>query len=266
MPSSPFVTPRVSVLVAVYRPTREILCETIGSVLDQTFEDFELLLLDDCPDDSCEAVVREFDDPRIAYAKNERNLGITPTRNRLMEWARGEYLAVLDHDDVCRADRLEKEVAYLDAHRDCVAVSSFVRTIPDGEILRRPVENEEIRIQMMGGCVMFHSASLLRASVLKEHRIVYEEMFSPSEDYRLFLRLMEFGHLHTIPELLIDYRIHEGNTTIAQFGRMWDTAERAHTEAKERFPELWAEFRRRGGKAPTRRKGLFKRIGGWFRL
>lgn len=256
--------PRVSVLVPIYRTDPAFLREAVASVLAQTFADFELILLDDCPDDPRESVVREFADGRIVYARNERNLGITPSRNRLMEMAKGEYLAVFDHDDVCRADRLEKEVAYLDAHPECVAVSSFVRTVPAGEILRRPVENEEIRIQMMGGCVMFHSACLLRASALKEHGIAYEERFSPSEDYRLFLRLMEFGQLHAIPEPLVDYRIHGGNTTVAQFGRMWDTAERAHAEAKERHPELWAEFRRRGGKVPMRRRGLFGRIRRWF--
>ena len=256
--------PRVSVLVPVYRTDPGILRETVASVLAQTFADFELILLDDCPDDPRESVVREFSDDRIVYAKNGRNLGITPSRNRLMEMAKGGYFAVFDHDDVCRPDRLEKEVAYLDAHPECAAVSSFVRVVPSGEIAERPVEDGEIRVQMMGGCVMYHSACMLRASALKERGIVYEEAFSPSEDYRLFLRLMEFGRLHTIPEPLIDYRMHGNNTTVAQFGRMWDTAERAHAEAKKRFPELWAEFRRRGGKAPSRRQGLFGRIRRWF--
>lgn len=256
--------PRVSVLVPVYRTNPAFLREAVGSVLAQTFRDFELILLDDCPDDPREAVVREFADERIVYAKNERNLGITPSRNRLMDMAKGEYFAVFDHDDVCRADRLEQEVAYLDAHPECVAVSSFARFIPAGEIVSRPVENADIRLGMMRGCAMFHSACLLRAAALREHGIAYERAFSPSEDYRLFLRLMEFGQLHTIPEPLVDYRIHEGNTTVAQAKRMWDTAERAQAEAKVRFPELWAEFERCGGRAPTRRKGLLGRIRRWF--
>ena len=66
--------------------------------------------------------MREFGDERIVYSRNERNLGISATRNRLMEMARGEYLAVLDHDDICCEDRLEKEAAYLDAHPACGAV------------------------------------------------------------------------------------------------------------------------------------------------
>lgn len=268
MMKCPPVAPRVSVLVAVYRPSREILRETIGAVLAQTFRDFELVLLDDCPACPSESTVREFDDPRIVYAKNERNLGITPTRNRLIDRARGEYLAVLDHDDVCRADRLEKEVAYLDAHPNCGLVSSYTREIPSERLIDRPVTDAEIRVGLMGGCVIAHSAAMIRASVLAQNGLRYEASFSPSEDYRLFLRLMEFTRFAAIPEPLLDYRIHEGNTTQAQLGRMWRTAEAAQREAAARHPEVFAEWKRRGGVLPRRRSwwkrlwsSLFRRSG-----
>ena len=114
---------KVSVLVAVYKTDPAVLRDTIRSVLAQTYRDFELVLLDDCPEDPREGVVREFGDERIVYSKNERNLGISETRNRLMEMARGEYFAVLDHDDICREDRLKREAAYLDSHPECGAVS-----------------------------------------------------------------------------------------------------------------------------------------------
>ena len=99
--------PKVSVLVPVYKTEPRILREMISSVLRQTLRDFELVILDDSPLDSREGVVREFRDSRVVYAANERNVGITPSRNRLLDMARGEYLAILDHDDVCRPDRLE---------------------------------------------------------------------------------------------------------------------------------------------------------------
>ena len=99
---------KVSVLTPIYRTDESFLREAIESVLGQTFGDFELLLLDDCPEDSREKVVRSYDDPRIVYRRNDRNLGIAESRNRLVEMAKGEYLAVFDHDDVCRPDRLAK--------------------------------------------------------------------------------------------------------------------------------------------------------------
>ncbi len=244
---------KVSVLVPIYKTERAILRETIESVLNQSFGDFELVMLDDAPGDSREDVVKAFGDVRIRYVKNERNMGISAARNRLLELARGEYLAILDHDDKCRVDRLEKEVAYLDGHPECGVVSSWMRFVPDGVVVEKPVTNEEIRVGLMGGCVVAHSAAMIRAAVLKEHHIQYEAEFSPSEDYRLWMRILEYAEFHTIAEPLLDYRIHEGNTTQAQSKKMWRTAEAVQRAAKEAHPELFEEYVKRGGILPKKR-------------
>ena len=236
--------PKVSVLVPVYRTEPAFLREAISSVLGQTFRDFELVLLDDCPDDPREGVVREFDDPRIRYERNGRNLGITPSRNRLIEMARGEYLAVFDHDDVCRADRLEKQVAYLDSHPDCGVVSSWTREIPSGNVVRWPSEDEAIRLELMGGCVVAHTAAMVRASVMRERGIRYEEEYSPAEDYRLWLRLAETTRFHSIPEPLLDYRLYAGNTAKAQAEKMRRAAVLAQEAAYAANPARRAAYLR----------------------
>ena len=111
--------PRVSVLLPVYNTRPEHLREAIDSILAQTFADFELLILNDCSTNTdVEEVVKSYTDPRIVYAVNERNLGISPSRNRLLDMAQGEYLAVMDHDDISLPERFEKQVAFLDAHPD----------------------------------------------------------------------------------------------------------------------------------------------------
>ena len=127
-------------------------------------------------------MVREFGDERIVYAKNARNLGISASRNRLMEMARGEYLAVLDHDDICREDRLEKESAYLDSHPECGAVSSFCVHFPQVFLSTRPLTDRAIKLDLKNRCSMIHSASMLRASTLVENGIRYEEEYSPSTE------------------------------------------------------------------------------------
>ena len=250
--------PKVSVLVAVYRTRPEILRETIRSVLDQSLGDFELILLDDCPEDSREAVVREFDDPRIRYERNARNLGITPTRNRLLDLARGDYLAILDHDDICRRDRLEKEAAWLDAHADCGVVSSFTRLVPLDRLVERPITDRAIRIRLMCCCALAHSAAMIRASVLKASGIRYEADYSPSEDYRLFYRLVDVTRFHCIPEPLLDYRVHEGNTTRGRYEQMIRAAERIRAEARKRHPALCADM-----DAGRDRRGKLVVSGGW---
>ena len=237
-------SPRVSVLVPVYRTEPSFLRAAISSVLGQTFRDFELVVLDDCPDDPREGVVREFDDRRIRYERNEKNLGITPSRNRLVGMARGEYLAIFDHDDVCRADRLEKQVAYLDAHPDCGVVSSWTREVPSGNVVRWPTEDDAIRLELMGGCVVAHTAAMVRASVLKDHGIAYEAEYSPAEDYRLWLRLAEVTRFHSIPEPLLDYRLYAGNTAKAQAEKMRRAAVLAQEAAYAANPARRAAYMR----------------------
>ena len=243
--------PKVSVLVPVYKTEPGFLREMISSVLRQTLRDFELVILDDCPSDSREGVVREFSDPRIVYAANERNLGITPSRNRLLDMARGEYLAILDHDDVCRADRLEREAAYLDAHPECGLVTSFTRHFPVGGLWVRPVTDRAIRVGLASYSSMSHSAAMMRASVLRESGVRYEEEYSPSEDYRLFSRLMGVTKFHCIPEALLDYRVHSCNTTGASQSKMIAAAMKVRDDVRARYPEL-RELAEGRGEAPLR--------------
>lgn len=235
--------PKVSVLMPVYRTKEEYLRAAIESILNQTFRDFELLILDDCPDDSREALVKSYDDARIVYRRNERNLGITPSRNRLMELARGEYLAVFDHDDVSLPTRLEKEVAYLDAHPDVGVVSSWVGEVADPkDVTRQPENDEDIRLALMWDCPVTHPASMLRKSVLEANGIRYEAYFSPAEDYGLWCRLVGVTKFHNLPEVLFLYRSHADNTSKTQADRMLAGGYRVRALNKTLNAALWDEY------------------------
>ncbi len=234
--------PKVSVLTPIYRTNPDFLRETISSVLGQTFSDFELLLVDDCPEDDRESVVCEFSDSRIAYFRNDRNLGITPTRNRLLELAKGEYLAVLDHDDICRSDRFERQVSWLDAHSECGVVSSFIRHIPQNRVVTYPIDAHQIKVSLSHDCIVQHSASMIRKSALAAHRIRYEEAFSPSEDHAMWVRLLPHCEFHIIGEPLLDYRWHEDNTTFTQADKMKAGSFMVQQLAKATVPDLCAEY------------------------
>ena len=233
---------RVSVLTPIYKTDERFLRAAIESVLGQTFADFEFLLLDDCPEDSRETVVRSYDDKRIVYLKNERNLGISASRNRLIDLAKGEYLAVFDHDDVCRPERLAKEVAYLDAHPECGVVSSWTRLTFNGSINTYPEDDHEIKLRMMDVCALWHPASMIRKSVLAEHDIRYEAECSPVEDYMLWMRLIPLTCFHVLQEALVDYRWHSGNTSNMQRERLQAADWRVKAWAKVNLPELYAEY------------------------
>lgn len=237
---------KVSVLVPVYRTKEEYLRAAIESILNQTFKDFELILLDDCPEDRRESLVKSYDDPRIVYVQNERNLGITPSRNRLIDLAKGEYLAVFDHDDVSLPTRLEKEVAYLDAHPEVGVVSSWVGEVGDlNDVTKNPEKDEDIRLALMWDCPVTHPASMIRKSVLIENKIRYEEYFSPAEDYGLWCRLVGVTKFHNIQEVLFNYRSHAGNTSKTQADRMLAGGYKVRALNKSINAVLWNEYEMR---------------------
>jgi len=233
---------KVSVLTPLYKTNEAHLREAIDSVLAQTFADFELILLDDCPEDSREAVVRSYHDPRIVYLKNDRNIGISASRNRLMDLARGEYLAVFDHDDICRPDRLEKEVAYLDAHPECGVVGGWVRQTSNGSLTRYPESDHDIKVKLMWGASVWHPAALIRRSVLEENRIRYRAEYSPTEDYMLWMELARCTVFHNLQEPVIDYRRHETNTSVVRKRELEVSEASCRAWAKVHLPELYAEY------------------------
>ena len=230
---------KVSVLTPIYRTDERFLREAIESVLKQTFADFEFLLLDDCPEDDREKVVRSYDDKRIVYLKNDRNLGITASRNRLIDLAKGEYLAVFDHDDICRPDRFAKEVAYLDAHPECGVVSGWTKPTSGG-VNEYPEGDHEIKVAMMHGISMWHPASMVRKSALGDVR--YEADFTPVEDYMLWMKLTSRTVFHNIQEVMIDYRWHKSNTSVVRKRELDAQDLRCKAWAKVNLPELYAEY------------------------
>lgn len=215
----PKKTPRVSVLTPIYNTNPSHLREMIESILNQTFTDFEFLILNDSPDNTeIEKIVLEYakHDKRIKYSKNEKNMGISDSRNKLLEMARGEYVAIFDHDDISMPTRLGQEVAVLDNHPEIGAVSGFLRLFggkKENSLHKCPENDFEIKCTMCGGCYFSHTASMLRKSVLDENNIRYEAEFTPCEDFQLWNRLMDVTRFYCIQSVLVDYRNFDGNTT-----------------------------------------------------
>jgi glycosyltransferase involved in cell wall biosynthesis len=139
--------PKVSVLTPIYNTNPEHLREMIESILNQTFTDFEFLILNDSPENiELDKIVKSYKDERIKYFKNEKNLGITPSRNKLLKMARGEYVAIFDHDDISVPDRLAQEVEYLDTNPHISVVSGWLQYFGDrNDTLKNPEHDLKIR-------------------------------------------------------------------------------------------------------------------------
>lgn len=231
---------KVSVLMPIYNTNEKFLREAIESILAQTYQNFELLILNDSPDNThLDDVVSSYNDPRIIYAKNEKNMGISKSRNKLMKMAKGEYFAVFDHDDVSLPLRFEKQVAYLDFHPEVGVCGSFFGLLNKNKITKKPVSSDLIENALMMGCAVHHPSSMIRASVLKENHIEYEEEFTPAEDYALWARLIGKTKFYNIPEPLILYRMHDTQTSCIQEEKMKRATEKIHAFVRHDNPNIW---------------------------
>jgi glycosyltransferase involved in cell wall biosynthesis len=213
------VTPRVTVLMAVYNGGA-YLHDAVESVLAQTFEDFELLIVDDSSTDDAVAMLPQ--DPRIRVLRNERNLGQIPSLNRGLHAARGDLVARLDHDDVCLPRRLELQVDLLDRQPE-VALAATWTDIVDAE--GRLWTHVRPRIESFGDFVC-HIVSghvqLVHPSLMFRRDIVvglsgFDESLNASEDQDLYRRLvLARREARVVTETLLRYRRHEQQMTVAK--------------------------------------------------
>ncbi len=236
--------PRVSVLIPLYYTNVKHLKEAIESILNQSFKDFELLILNDSPEATYLGdIVESYQDARIKYFVNEQNIGITQSRNKLLKLAKGEYLAIMDHDDISLPDRFAKQVSYLDTHPEVGVVGCYTESFPSkGHYPTRFEDDADIKLALMTKCAVIHPSSMIRSSVLSDNGIYYEEEFSPSEDYALWARLIPVTKFHNIPEVLFHYRWHFNNTTKKRLNQMREASLAIREQLREDNPDLYADF------------------------
>lgn len=222
--------PRVSVVMAVYNAGRFIR-EAVSSVLAQTYTNFELIAIDDASSDDSLVILESFDDARIRIIKHHENLGAALSRNDGFDAAQGEFIAIMDADDMCVPTRLERQVAYLDDHTavGLVGCGIYDHVDVNGSVLRTsvlPWENEAIQSALLEQWCFLHSSIVFRKNLLTLTG-GYRSIFEPVEDYDLVLRIVEHSHAYNIPEPLVSYRLNpEGLSATGQVyvGELNDTA------------------------------------------
>ena len=208
-------SPRVSVLMAVYNGERFVK-QAVQSVLEQTCQRWELIIVDDCSTDGTFAILEEYalTHPAIHLLKTGTNKGQTFCLNYGLARARGEYLARLDADDLMVRDRLEKQVQFLDDHPGVVLVGSFVETIENtlesnnerNCIYSVPCGNAALRKAFKRINPFFHSSVMVRTAQLKLLG-GYDPAFHFAQDYELWLRIARMGEIANLPTVLTRYRV-----------------------------------------------------------
>jgi glycosyltransferase involved in cell wall biosynthesis len=236
-------TPTISALMPVYNAAR-YLAEAIDSILAQTWTDFELIILNDGSTDGSGKILQRYaqQDDRIKLSSRNpggrTNRGIPKTRNELLAQASGEFIAVVDADDVSLPDRFARQLAFLRLHPDILCVGSDLNWIdqqnrPLGHC-KMPQSNREIQALLLGGISMLHHPSaLVRRSALLQVG-GYDETMVASADLDLWLRLGEIGQLANLPETLLNHRLHSQSITHQQQTRQAADAHAACQRAWQR--------------------------------
>jgi glycosyltransferase involved in cell wall biosynthesis len=210
------VRPKVSVVMSVYNGEK-YLREAIESILNQTFTDFEFIIIDDSSSDSTSAILAEYasQDARLIIIRNDQNIGLTRSLNKGLAVTQGEYIARQDADDVSFPQRLQQQVNFLDNHPEVVLVSSNYEIIDaQGRQIKQVKKSPEplliawylLFINYLGGhsVVMFRREPVINLGG-------YAEDYRYAQDYQLWLQLLNIGDMGILPEVLLRWRSHEQN-------------------------------------------------------
>jgi glycosyltransferase involved in cell wall biosynthesis len=228
------VAPKVSVVMGVYNG-EEFLRTAIESILDQTFEDFELLIVNDGSTDQTEQILNGLSDPRIRILDDGQNKGLT---RRLIEGcneARGKYIARMDADDISFPERFQKQIDFLEKNPDYAVVGTRCHFLDSKGKARRfgshYCTDEEIKWDMCLRSPFVHGSTML----VREYLLAcggYREEFRYAQDYDLWLRIAETHKVANLPDILYGFRYH----------RLSITMQRLYLQSK--FGEMAREFAR----------------------
>lgn len=189
--------------MATYNGER-FLRESIESVLNQSFKNFEFIIVDDGSIDTTREIVSSYKDDRIYYLKKENNSGIGDSLNIGISKARGAYIARMDDDDVCMPNRFEEQLKVLEKNNEIILCATNVK-IEKGSInILKDEVHEDIKMRLLFGNAIVHPTVMIRKEVLLKHNYNPEKV--PSEDYELWSRLIWEGEFFKIKEPLLFYR------------------------------------------------------------
>lgn len=210
---------KISVIMPVYNTyDRSVLEKSINSILDQTFRDFELIICDDYSDDGTYELLKDLinNKPNIILIRNKFNSGVSLTRNRCIDLASGDYIALQDCDDWSSPDRLELQFNFLQNNKEFSFVGSRTFFVKEDVIEVSPhyIPTPEKR-DFLYTLPFTHSACMLRKNLLSEingYRISRETVFR-AEDYDMFMRIYAIGHVgYILPEKLYYYRLNTNSS------------------------------------------------------
>jgi len=204
--------PKVTVLMPVYNGEK-YLKESIESILNQTFTDFEFLIINDGSTDRTEEIIKSYKDTRIKLVNNETNLKLIKTLNKGLDLAKGKYIARMDADDVSLPKRLKIQVDFMDNNPEIGVSGAWAKVIggKNKKYIKTYSNFEKIKATSIFKNILIHPSVIIRKEILNKYNLRYNEESQHSEDYELWARCTKCFPITNIKKYLMLYRIHNEN-------------------------------------------------------
>lgn len=231
--------PNVSVIMSVYNG-ESYLAETLESISNQIYQDWELIVINDCSTDSTAQILSDYalKDPRIRVFTNETNLRLPASLNKAISFCSGKYIARMDADDICLPDRLEKQFRFMEENPDVALSSCKFFTLKNGVYTPGAVggrcDDSALKAMLLVTNPILHPGVIAKAEVIRE--LLYDTTRTCTEDLELWTRFAKGGYkIQILPEFLMLYRLHDKQITST-------TLERQHKEVLEIEQNYYAEL------------------------
>ena len=216
-------TPKISVLMPAYNAEKYI-GEAIESILNQTFKDFEFIIVDDCSTDKTWEIIQRFAiiDTRIVALKNKINLGIAGNRNKLISLASGKYVLWQDADDISMRYRAEKQYDFMVNHQDvgiCGGWLQFFSESKDLGIRKYDSEDANLRKKIFRYSPVAQPGAMIRRDVFKKVG-EFDLKYPPAEDLDMSFRIGTFYKFSNLQEVVLKYRSHDSSATFKRLRKI----------------------------------------------
>lgn len=231
--------PKISVVMPVYNTEEKFLREAMESILNQTFTDFELIMINDCSTTNVEEIILSYKDARIIYLKNEQNMGVAATLNVGLKNATGKYIARMDADDVSFENRFEIQYNFLEATPQYQLCSSRIST-SKGKPSPRNINFEYQKAKLiLRGNPIIHPTVMFNREFFANNSLYYRDGLPFIEDWDLWFRLSLVGKFAILPEKLVYYRQHPNQENKIYENRYYELGKK---QFKENFEYLGFTF------------------------
>jgi len=208
--------PVCSVIMSVFNGS-DYLTESIDSILNQSFQAFELIIINDASTDSSESIIRSYHDKRIKLINNDTNIGLAASLNIALKNSQGELIARMDDDDIAIEDRLLEQIIFLNQNPEVGIVGSYSELFGSASGLRiHALNSDELKIRSLFSCQFCHPTVMFRKALIDGQNIKYDESFKTAQDFELWSRIVPLTNFATIPKVLLKYRVHLNQISIAK--------------------------------------------------